>query len=79
MPDADRILTKLDALAEDVTELRVAVARLEERSGASPEPARAPRGLVRAGTMTAAGGAVGAALATLLQTILPLLGGGHGS
>ncbi len=60
MGDEKRILDKLDALAEDVTDLKVSVARLEEKTGTKP-------GLVRDGTITVSGGAIGAALLAILQ------------
>lgn len=62
--DLERVLNKLDELADEVGDLRVSVARLETRLE-QPAPASKP-GLVRDGSMTAAGGALGAALAALL-------------
>lgn len=63
--DVDRILDKLDSLAGEVSDLRVAVARLEARAE-TPPPASRP-GIVRDGSMTAAGGALGAAIAALIS------------
>ena len=59
-----RILALLDNLIEDVGDLRVAVARLEERLANSPA---AKPGLVRDGGITISGGAIGAAVLFLIQ------------
>jgi hypothetical protein len=64
--ESDRILVKLDELGAAVADLRVAVARLEERAAAPVPPPTKP-GIVRDGSMTAAGGVIGAALAALLD------------
>jgi hypothetical protein len=61
--DVERVLEKLDALASEVSDLRVAVARLDERSNITvPKP-----GLARDGGITISGGAIGAVLAFALQ------------
>jgi hypothetical protein len=58
-----RVLALLDNLIEDVGDLRVAVARLEERVATmAPKP-----GLIRDGGITISGGAVGAAVLALVQ------------
>lgn len=61
--DLERILDKLDALAGEVSDLKVQVAKLETRlDQAAPKPS-----LVRDGTMTGLGGAIGAALAAFFS------------
>jgi hypothetical protein len=78
-----RILRLLDDLIEDVGNLRVAVARLEERLAALPETASAADlarleervenlptakpGLVRDGGLTLSSGAIGAIIAALVN------------
>lgn len=64
----DRILEKLDALAESLSDVRERLARLEAREP-SPPSARASAGGV------AAGGAVGAAVVTLVQFLVHTFGG----
>jgi hypothetical protein len=61
--DVDRILTKLDELSGEVADLRVSVARLEERVGhGAPRPHKSgAKGSV------AAGGLLGAALGGLIS------------
>lgn len=57
--EAQRLESKIDALAGAVADLRVAVARLEERQ---PKP-----GLARDGALTISGSALGGAILFLIQ------------
>lgn len=58
-----RVLRLLDDLIEDVGNLRVAVARLEEKVGAlSPKPT-----LARDGGLTVSSGALGAIVLAVIQ------------
>lgn len=63
MSEALRLEAKIDALAGMVADLRVAVARVEERQAqASPKP-----GLARDGALTISGSALGGAILFLIQ------------
>ena len=57
----ERILAKLDQLASGLSDLRVAVARLEERVTAAAPPSKS-KAAARDGGLTALGGAIGAAI-----------------
>jgi hypothetical protein len=63
MSEAQRLEDKIDSLAEMVADLRVAVARVEERQAVqAPKP-----GLVRDGAITLSGSALGGAILFLIQ------------
>lgn len=64
--EAQRLEDKIDALAGMVADLRVAVARVEERQGhAAPKP-----GLARDGALTISGSALGGAILFLIQHLV---------
>jgi hypothetical protein len=62
-PVSSRVLDKLDDLAGEVTEVKVAIARLETKL----EHLAPKSGLARDGAITVSGGAIGSALLFLIQ------------